>query len=255
MSSPAPLELGDALDALVDQFADPWSFLRELIQNAIDAGSLEIDVLLDHDPDQGMMTIEVVDNGEGMDREIIDARLTRLFSSAKDGDYTKIGRFGIGFVSVFAIEPELVCVDTARAGEHWRVLFKKDRSFERILLNHPGEGTTVRAFLKRDEAEYAAARERAREVVRYWCRHAHVEIRFDGERISEPLSLESRCVASYEEEGTAVIVGVWPEAAAPRGYYHGGLTLFEEVGDGAALPHLAFKIDSRFLEHTLTRDN
>ena len=133
MSSPAPLELGDALDALVDQFADPWSFLRELIQNAIDAGSLEIDVLLDHDPDQGMMTIEVVDNGEGMDREIIDARLTRLFSSAKDGDYTKIGRFGIGFVSVFAIEPELVCVDTARAGEHWRVLFKKDRSFERIL--------------------------------------------------------------------------------------------------------------------------
>jgi hypothetical protein len=255
VSSPAPLELGDALDALVGQFADPWSFLRELIQNAIDAGSLEIDVFLDHDPDQGMMTIEVVDNGEGMDREIIDARLTRLFSSAKDGDYTKIGRFGIGFVSVFAIEPELVCVDTARAGEHWRVLFNKDRSFERILLNHPGEGTTVRAFLKRDAAGYAAARERAREVVRYWCRHAHVEIRFDDARISEPLSLESRCVASYEEEGTAVIVGIWPEAAAPRGYYHGGLTLFEEVGDGDVLPHLAFKIDSRFLEHTLTRDN
>ncbi|MEZ4382279.1 MAG: ATP-binding protein [Nannocystaceae bacterium] len=255
MSSPAPLELGDALDALVGQFADPWSFLRELIQNAIDAGSLEIDVFLDHDPAQGMTTIEVVDNGEGMDREIIDARLTRLFSSAKDGDYTKIGRFGIGFVSVFAIEPELVCVDTARAGEHWRVLFKKDRSFERILLHHPGEGTTVRAFLRQDAGAFAASRERAREVVRYWCRHAHVEIRVDGERISEPLSLESRCVARHEEEGTAVIVGLWPEPAAPRGYYHGGLTLFEEVGDGGVLPHLAFKIDSRFLEHTLTRDN
>jgi hypothetical protein len=44
-----------------------------------------------------------------------------------------------------------------------------------------------------------------------------------------------------------------PEAAALRGYYHGGLTLHEEHDE--SLPHVAFKIDSRFLEHSLTRDN
>jgi molecular chaperone HtpG len=38
-----------------------------------------------------------------------------------------------------------------------------------------------------------------------------------------------------------------------RGYYHGGLTLHEERDD--RLPYVAFKIDSRYLEHTLTRDN
>jgi HSP90 family molecular chaperone len=108
--------VGDALEGLVHQFADPWAFLRELIQNAIDAGSGQIEVRIDHDAAKGTMTIEVVDSGEGMTREIIDTRLTRLFSSAKEGDYTKIGRFGIGFVSVFALDPEVVCVDTGRAG-------------------------------------------------------------------------------------------------------------------------------------------
>ena len=145
------IDIGDALETLVHQFSDPWSFLRELIQNAIDAGSPEIDVRVEHQPpqgggdgdDPGLMLVEVVDAGDGMDRQIIDTRLTRLFSSAKDGDYTKIGRFGIGFVSVFAIDPDLVCVDTGRTGEYWRVLFRKDRSFQRIALEHPTEGTTI----------------------------------------------------------------------------------------------------------------
>ncbi|HFE47300.1 MAG TPA: ATP-binding protein, partial [Nannocystis exedens] len=225
MTAPASLELGDALEALVGQFADPWSFLRELIQNSIDAGSLEIEIFVEHDAAEGMMTIEIIDNGEGMDREIIDTRLTRLFSSAKDGDYTKIGRFGIGFVSVFAIDPELVCVDTARAGQHWRILFRKDRSFERILLDAPGEGTTVRIYCKADEPAYEAARARALATLRYWCRYAHIEIRFNGESISEPLGVDSICVARIEEEGSEVVVGLWPERDGPHGYYHGGLTL------------------------------
>ncbi len=255
MTAPAPLELGDALEALVGQFADPWSFLRELIQNSMDAGSLEIEIFVEHDSAEGVMTIEIIDNGEGMDREIIDTRLTRLFSSAKDGDYTKIGRFGIGFVSVFAIDPDLVCVDTARAGEHWRILFRKDRSFERILLDAPGEGTTVRIYCKADEPAYEAAQARALATLRYWCRYAHVEIRFNGESISEPLAVDSICVARVVEEGSEVVVGLWPEQDGPHGYYHGGLTLHEQVGGEGGISYLTFKIDSRFLEHTLTRDN
>lgn len=255
VTAPAPLELGDALEALVGQFADPWSFLREMIQNSIDAGSLEIEICVEHDVAESVMTIEIIDNGEGMDREIIDTRLTRLFSSAKDGDYTKIGRFGIGFVSVFAIDPDVVCVDTARAGQHWRILFRRDRSFERILLDAPGEGTTVRIYCKADEPAYEAARIRALATLRYWCRYAHVEIRFNGESMSERLGVDSICSARLEEEGSEVVVGLWPEAEAPRGYYHGGLTLHEEVGGEGSIPYLTFKIDSRFLEHTLTRDN
>ena len=252
-ASPEITKVGDALESLVHQFADPWAFLRELVQNAIDAGTEQIDVRIDHDPARGTMVIEFADFGEGMTREIIDTRLTRLFSSSKEGDYTKIGRFGIGFVSVFAIDPELVCVDTGRAGEYWRVVFRRDRSFERIKLSNPVEGTTIRLFKPASADAVAQARIKARETLEYWCKHASIELRLDDERISRPLELEGLCKVEHEEEGTRLVMAMVSEAKALRGYYHGGLTLHEEHDE--SLPHVAFKIDSRFLEHTLTRDN
>lgn len=245
--------VGDALEGLVHQFSDPWAFLRELIQNAIDAGSEQIEVRVDHDAERGMMVIEVADAGEGMTREIIDTRLTRLFSSAKEGDYTKIGRFGIGFVSVFAIDPEVVCVDTGRAGEYWRVVFRRDRSFERIRLAQPVEGTTVRLYRQASAQEVEAARGKARATLEYWCKHVRIELRLDGEPMSGALDLEGLCKVEHREEGTHLVMALVPEAAGLRGYYHGGLTLHEERDD--SLPHVAFKLDSRFLEHSLTRDN
>jgi hypothetical protein len=253
------ITIGKALEGLVHQFADPWSFLRELVQNAIDAGSPEVWVDIEHQPaatgrdGPGLMLVEVGDAGEGMDRQIIDTKLTRLFSSAKEGDFTKIGRFGIGFVSVFAIEPDLVCVDTGRTGEYWRVLFHPDRTFERIVLDHPVEGTTIRIYKQADAATVQAARGRAAEVLEYWCKHARVDIRLDGRPMSRPMALHAHCVVEHEEQGARVLLGLVPERAALRGYYHGGLTLHEEHDD--RLPHVAFKIDSRYLEHTLTRDN
>lgn len=251
-------DVGEALETLVHQFADPWSFLRELIQNALDAGSPEIDVRIDYEPDEdpdqpGVMTVEIIDAGAGMDREIIDTRLTRLFSSSKDGDYTKIGRFGIGFVSVFAIEPDLVCLDTGRNGEYWRVLFKADRSFERIVLDQPTEGTTIRIYKRCGIDELEHARVRAQEILEYWCKHARADIRLDDELISRPMTLDGHCVIEHDEDETRVLVAYVPEREALRGYYHVGLTLHEEHDD--RLPHVAFKIDSRYLEHTLTRDN
>ncbi|WP_165703742.1 ATP-binding protein [Enhygromyxa salina] len=255
-----PVDVGEALETLVHQFSDPWSFLRELIQNALDAGSPEIDVRIDHQPPEqgsndplGLMTVEIIDAGDGMDRHIIDTRLTRLFSSAKDGDYTKIGRFGIGFVSVFAIQPDLVCVDTGRAGEYWRVLFRKDRSFQRIVLDQPTEGTTIRIYKRATPEQADDARARARSVLEYWCKHARVEIRCDDALVSRPMQLDARCVIHHEQDGTTLMLGYVEQAAALRGYYHGGLTLHEE--HDLLLPHVAFKIDSRYLEHTLTRDN
>ncbi len=251
--APDITSVGDALEGLVHQFADRWAFLRELVQNAIDAGSEQIDVRVDHDPARGALVIEVADAGEGMSREIIDTRLTRLFSSAKEGDYTKLGRFGIGFVSVFAIDPDLVCVDTGRAGEWWRVVFRRDRSFERIRLGEPVEGTTVRLYKAGGPADLATARRKARETLAYWCKHVKIDLRLCGELVSGPLDLTGHCKVEHSEEGTHLVMALVPERAALRGYYHGGLTLHEEHSD--ELPHVAFKLDSRWLEHSLTRDN
>lgn len=248
-----------ALEQLVHQFSDPLSFFRELIQNALDAGSPGVDVWFEYEPakrgEQGIMIIHVDDYGEGMDREIIDTRLTRLFSSAKDGDFTKIGRFGIGFVSVFAVQPEAVCVDTSRGGEHWRVLFEEDRSFTRIAREEPVDGTQIRIYKSIDEAGYEDFVRRAGETVRFWCKHVEeAEIRFEDELINEPVDLSLPVVVRHEAPGTRIVAGYSEDGSASYGFYNKGLTLLEG-SDEEFFPGVRFKISSRYLEHTLTRDN
>ncbi len=71
-----------ALANLVDQFARPLDFLRELAQNSIDAGSPRIEVEVAYEDGKasddtaegkdGVLTITVRDFGEGMDEELID---------------------------------------------------------------------------------------------------------------------------------------------------------------------------------------
>ncbi|TPW17409.1 MAG: hypothetical protein FD126_3658, partial [Elusimicrobia bacterium] len=96
---------------LVDQFDEPLDFYRELIQNSIDAGSNRIDVSLERvtgEDGKARAVIRLEDDGEGMDEAVINDYLLVLFKSTKEDDYTKIGKFGIGFVSVFAPQPERV---------------------------------------------------------------------------------------------------------------------------------------------------
>ncbi|PRP93026.1 heat shock protein 90 [Enhygromyxa salina] len=264
MGSPAPVDVGDALDDLINQFSDPMSFFRELIQNALDAGSGEVEVEFefepsDEDPDSGAMIVNVQDFGEGMDREIIDNKLTRLFSSAKDGDMTKIGKFGIGFVSVFAIEPDAVCVDTARAGEAWRVLFDRERNFKRLRLDQALEGTTIRIIKNSTRADFERFVVRAKQVVRYWCGHAKGEVIVDGELISAPFGLDAAVRVVYEDDFSHIHIGHRPAGETLHAFFNGGLTLVQaDHNHGTAIEALiglSFKVSSRYLEHTLTRDD
>ncbi len=255
MTSNVSVDSAAVLDDLVRQFSDPMAFFRELIQNAIDAGSGEVEIRLDFqagEAESGMLVARVDDFGEGMTREIIETKLTRLFSSAKDNDYTKIGRFGIGFVSVFAIAPDAVCLDTGRTGEAWRVLFHPDRTYDLIALDHPVEGTQIQIFKRMSEAEFARFQARTREVVSRWCKHVSAPIWVDGAQINEAFTLDAPCVARFEQEGTRIVAGLVEASEVMAGYYNRGLTLKEEAS--SPWPHVAIKIDSRYLEHTLTRD-
>jgi hypothetical protein len=197
------------------------------------------------------MIVRVDDWGSGMTREIIESGLTRLFSSSKDGDRTKIGKFGIGFVSVFAIEPEAISIDTSREGEHWRVLFDEHRRFSLIRREEPVEGTKIAIYKRASKAEFEQFRARALEVLRYWCKHVAVDIRVDGERINEPFELGTSIEVRREHEDELLVVGHPHDGVAFAGFYKRGLTLIEEP----LLPGIAFKASSPNLEHTLTRDD
>ncbi|MFU8803288.1 MAG: sacsin N-terminal ATP-binding-like domain-containing protein [Bradymonadaceae bacterium] len=251
MSSEA-IDIRSILDDIVHQFADPLAFFRELVQNSIDAGTGEIEIDLQYDASKKMLEVHVADWGEGMNREIVETKLTRLFSSGKDDDLTKIGRFGIGFVSVFAIAPQTVVVDTGRDGQFWRVIFAEDRTYELYALDRPVEGTLVRIFKPMESGEFSKFKDDARRVIVTWCKHASVPIVFLGEDIREDFDIDSAAKITHEEQGTRIVMGYVKEFAGPVGYYNRGLTLREH--SRGSWPYVSYKIDSRYLEHTLTRD-
>jgi hypothetical protein len=279
---------GSALENLVHQFANPLDFLRELVQNAIDAGTPRVVVRLStvgREAEEELVRIAVEDAGEGMDERVIDGELTRLFASSKEGDLTRIGRFGVGFVSVFAIRPEAVQVITGRHGEAWELWFHPDRSFDKARLDRPVHGTTVAVFKRLPSAAAARLVEDCRSTLAYWCEHAEIPVILrigeeedgaapdagddpfagfeaameePGERIGQPFGLVAEPVARVVQDGAEAVVGYGDRR---YGFYNGGLTLISTADPAAlgafapVLGHLAIKVRDRRLGYTVTRDN
>lgn len=243
----------EVFENLVDQFSDPFTFYRELIQNSMDAGSNQVDVLCEYNEAAQRVTITISDSGEGMNERIIDEQLTKLFSSTKENDMTKIGKFGIGFVSIFAIQPELVIVDTGRDGQYWRVAFDGTTNYELLRLQQPVEGTTIRLFKRLPGVAWPEFLQRSRDTIFYWCGYSETRVTFNGELLNKDLHVDSPCSVEVTGPGTRAVIGMTSELIPEFGMYNHGLTL--KQGKEALLPGLTFRIKSNYLEHTLTRDN
>ncbi|SNU04617.1 hypothetical protein SAMN06297422_101159 [Lachnospiraceae bacterium] len=79
---------------IVDNYNDEAHFVYELLQNADDAGATRISFDLYEDK------LIVKHNGRPFNEDDLVA-ICRISKGTKSDDYTKIGRFGIGFKSVF----------------------------------------------------------------------------------------------------------------------------------------------------------
>ncbi len=251
MSSAASVD--ELLARLVAQFASPYDLLRELVQNSMDAGSDRVDVVL-HTHEVGdavVFEIEIADTGSGMDEAIIDGELTRLFASGKSGDRTMAGGFGVGFVSVFAWQPDAVLLHTGRGAEAWELQFFADRRFEKRRIDEPVEGTSVRLFRRGQAAERTAIAHAIRDSLWRWCRFCPVDITFedrsdDGgpETIREDATDADEVLVAVHEAGDTrvrVAFAVPPHATLLRR----GLVL-AEGGPAEVLPHAATRISASF---------
>lgn len=265
------------LERLVAQFASPYDFLRELVQNAMDAGSDRVEVVLEThvvDGDEVVFELIVADTGEGMDETIIDGELTRLFASSKTDDRTMAGGFGIGFVSVFAWEPELVLLQTGRAGEAWELVFHGDRSFEKVAVGDPIEGTTLHLYRRGIAAERSAIAEAVRDSLWRWARFCPLEVTFEDVEGGEPPELIQDSPLEHMTEDTDTLAEIHERGdttvrvafgiPADVVFLRRGLVLAEGtpaqllggVGStlGSSTEHLRVWADSPLLRTTLARD-
>lgn len=268
MSNPS----SSALENLVTQFTTPFDALRELVQNSIDAGSSGIEVWCDYEYTEkhGVSTIHIDDFGEGMDEEIIDTKLTRLFSSGKENDLTKIGKFGIGFVSVFALEPQGILLLTGRGGEYWEVFFHPDRSFTKTRIESPVEGTQITIFFEGSPNRHDEIVSEVRKSLKKWCIYAEVDISFEDraaelskvEIINEAFGVDGPCqIIDIHPDGTEIAIAF---SESPHfSAYNRGLTLSLSKHANSLFPDriadyllgISVEIKSRYLEHTLSRDS
>lgn len=272
-----------AVAEMVRQFADPYAFVRELVQNSIDAGATSITVRVERAG--GIATTALHDDGAGMTRETIDGPLLTLFNSSKEGDSSKIGKYGVGFVSVFAIDPDTVEVDTWRDGARYRIRLFRDHRYEiEKLTPLDDSGTTVTLLQPMDAEKFDDHRRRLETSLARWCRFAAVPIEFvtvdhdrnDPEakrRIDLPLTVPSSLYVQANRKKERFVVG--PSAGTERysitavgdvdpatgratfaGFYNRGLTLFEtDEPLHPSLANIRLRVDSPSLRHTLSRDN
>lgn len=243
-------DLRQIIDRVVAQFSDPYAFLRELVQNSIDAGSGQVELALDYV--QGCSVLTCVDTGEGMDEHLIETRLTRVFASSKQADLTKIGQFGIGFLSVFALGPSDVVVDTGRNGRSWRVHFRADRSFTCAPLSHPVEGTQIRWVKAQTMLAHAGMQVDFKATLSKWCRFVPASLSFNGEAINQELAFDDPLAVIYRGSGSEIALRPCYPEPGWTSYYQHGLTLAEN--QDPLIPGVEIRLNSRYLEHTMTRD-
>ena len=250
---------------VISQFADPKAFYRELVQNAIDAGSPSVEIKLEYDEPAQRMRVSVRDRGEGMTRDVVENQLLVLFRSTKEQERSKIGKFGIGFVSVLSPEPEVVAVHTARGGRRLALHLYRDLRYELFDAGPATQtGTTVELEIAMPRGEVAAfVRDSERSLVR-WCRHASVPIelvvRVPGDsatrRIDRPLAIDGALVEARrtaDDGQLTVVVALTADPAPYVGFFNHGLMLHESTKPLAG--SLAVKIQDSRLGHTISRDD
>jgi hypothetical protein len=100
--------------------SDSWVFVRELLQNARDAGAKSVQ--FETARIAGRERITCRDDGEGMTFAHAQRYLFTLYASSKKGRSKTAGRFGIGFWSILRFSPQTIVVRSRPSdGEGWQV--------------------------------------------------------------------------------------------------------------------------------------
>ena len=196
---------------------DPWVFVRELLQNARDAGAHR--VWFQTSSAVGVERVSCRDDGAGMTFDHAQRFLFSLYASSKRGSSRTAGRFGIGFWSVLRFEPrEIVVRSRPHRGDSWQV--RLDGRLE--VVEH--EKTTMRrgteVVLERgvstDNLEILLTTSILRDAPWLCCRHRAerpLDVRVNGRLVRAEPSLPKPSM-SFRRRGLRGVVGLGSEPRA-----------------------------------------
>ena len=164
-------------DHLVNQIAAgevverPAAAVKELVENAIDAGATQIDIDIRNG---GKSLIQIRDNGFGMDAEELGAAIQRHATSKLPDDdlvnITHLGFRGEALPSIASVSRLSIKSKTANDDEAWEISVEGGKNQTLSPAAHT-LGTTIEVrdlfyatparlkFLKTDRAEYAAIKD------------------------------------------------------------------------------------------------
>ena len=109
MASGGPDDFRARARAEADRYGpDPWVFVRELLQNARDAGATAVGFLCRSEA--GVWRLSCRDDGEGMSYTHARRYLFALYASSKEQRRDQVGRFGVGFWSILRFEPTRIII-------------------------------------------------------------------------------------------------------------------------------------------------
>ncbi|MBN2416465.1 molecular chaperone HtpG [bacterium] len=186
-------------------------FIRELISNAADAldkirfKDVQGDTFADSDLplkisitlDKEARTFTIADTGIGMTDEELKqnigtiarsgtADFLKTLSQEKEGDLTLIGRFGVGFYSVFMAAEKVVVVSKS-ADPHaaaWRWTSDGKNSFKiEPAPSATKRGTAITAYLREDAEEFSEPL-RVRTAIEKYSNFVPFPIELDGETVN-----------------------------------------------------------------------
>jgi len=194
--------------------SDGWVFVRELLQNARDAGARRVE--LEAVREDGRDRVVCRDDGGGMSFEHARKFLFTLYASSKRGRSRTAGRFGIGFWSVLRFDPETIVVRSRPAGgEGWQV--RLDGALERFdrksVVMAEGTEVVLERAARGLPPEEAVRRAVLRDAPFLRCRGKggrSLVLTVNGDSMAGELELPPPSL-SFRRRGLRGVVGLGPE--------------------------------------------
>ena len=261
----------DIVDGLSKQFPEPEDSYREFVQNSIDADSPQIEIRhsteeIDDNVSRFIVTFE--DFGRGMSIIERESFFLKLFKSSKENNPIKIGKYGIGISSAFALNLEQFIADSSGYNEEtkkcdsWRLHIKDINSDPSYYFQDIEERRGTKITLTRiiRNSEIGDAKKKVHERVSYYCERIKIPLYVNDKLINVPFDLDTSIKVSGSFDGFEYVIGITDPDNAKYELFNNRLKLEEGHSsvlfvEDANLRKMSFLISSNHFRHTFSRES